>query len=36
VKVGDSELVFNVLKLCVRCEMSVATRVEVSLLLCFV
>ena len=32
VKVGDSELVLSVLKLRVRCGMSVATRVEISLL----
>ena len=36
VKVGDSELVLSVLKLRVRCGMPVATRVEVTLLLCFV
>ena len=36
VKVGDSELVLSVLKLRVRCGMPVATRVEVSLQLCFV
>ena len=36
VKIGDSELVLSVLKLRVRCGMPVATRVEVSLLLCFV
>jgi len=36
VKVGASELVLSVVKLRVRCGMPVATRVEVSLLLCFV
>jgi len=35
VKVSDSELVLSVLKLRVHCGMPVATRVEVSLLLCF-
>ena len=36
VKVGDSELVLSVLKFRVHCGMPVASRVEVSLLLCFI